>query len=205
MLSKEQKKSSFKKKAIGSTYKIGVIYLNYVVFDLELNSKPFKNSIPNEIIEIGAVKLDNNLQIIDRYQSFIKPKHFSKLFRTIKQKTKIQQTDIDSANSFSQVFNEFKNWVSSDVILFSWGYDDYYHLKSNCLLHGLELPYENNFIDLQKQFSIINKFEKGKYSSLKDALLLLDIPLLEEGLHRADMDAEYTAKIFINVFDKIQF
>jgi len=38
--------------------------MNYIVYDLELNSKPFKSSIPNEIIEIGAIKLNENLQEI---------------------------------------------------------------------------------------------------------------------------------------------
>lgn len=55
--------------------------MNYIVYDLELNSKPFKSSIPNEIIEIGAIKLNENLQEIGMFSSFIKPKYFKNFFR----------------------------------------------------------------------------------------------------------------------------
>ena len=54
--------------------------MNYIVYDLELNSKPFKSHIPNEIIEIGAVKLNDNLQKLDSFSSFVKPRRFNKLF-----------------------------------------------------------------------------------------------------------------------------
>lgn len=179
--------------------------MNYIVFDLELNSKPFKSSIPNEIIEIGAVKLNNKLEVIERFQSFVKPKHFPKLFRTIKAKTKISQVDIDNAKNFNVVLKSFKKWIGKEYILFSWGYDDFYHLKTNCDLYQLNIDWILRFIDIQKQFSRIHNFEKGRYSSLKDALNLLNIPLSEDELHRADIDAEYTAKIFIDIFNKINF
>jgi DNA polymerase III epsilon subunit-like protein len=54
--------------------------MNYIVFDLELNSKPFKSRHPNEIIEIGAVKLNRNLEITGTFQSFVKPKVYKKAF-----------------------------------------------------------------------------------------------------------------------------
>ncbi|SHK13129.1 3'-5' exonuclease [Tepidibacter formicigenes] len=179
--------------------------MNYIVFDLELNSKPFKSKIPNEIVEIGAVKINENLEIIDRFQSFIKPKYFPKLFRTIKKKTKISQVDINNAQSFDTVLNFFKNWIGKEYILFSWGYDDYYHFKTNCTLHELDINWLYKFVNIQKQFAHIYKFEKGQYPSLKNALNKLDIPLEEDDFHRADIDAEYTAKIFIKVFNKLTF
>jgi DNA polymerase III epsilon subunit-like protein len=45
-------------------------------------------------------------------------------------------------------------------------------------------------------------FTAGTRSSLSNALELLEIPI-EEELHRADVDAKYTAEIFIRVFHKI--
>ncbi len=179
--------------------------MNYIVFDLELNSKPFKSVIPNEIIEIGAVKLNDKLEILDRFQAFVKPNHFKKLFRTIKKKTKIAQADIDHAQNFDKVLKNFRKWIGKEYVLCSWGYDDFYHLKTNCQLYKLDIQWLESFMDIQKEFSRIYKLERGRYSSLKDAVNKLEIHLLEEELHRADVDAEYTSKIFIQIFNELNF
>ena len=63
--------------------------MNYIVFDLEWNQcyggQEFVNPrMPSEIIEIGAVKLDEKLNIIDRYESYVKPRLYRKLQPHIK-------------------------------------------------------------------------------------------------------------------------
>ena len=51
--------------------------MNYIVLDLEWNQAAYKADeewkIPFEIIEIGAVKLDENCQIIETFQRLIRP------------------------------------------------------------------------------------------------------------------------------------
>ncbi|CAH2214082.1 3'-5' exonuclease [Tepidibacter aestuarii] len=179
--------------------------MNYIIFDLELNSKPFKSKIPNEIIEIGAVKLNEDLEIVDRFQAFIKPKYFPRLFSRIKKKTNIKQIDINNAKSFKLILKSFKDWLGEDYMLCSWGYDDYYHIKTNCKLHNIKSSWIHEFLDIQKQFSKINKLEKGKTASLSNALTLCDIEIEDTNMHRADIDAEYTCKIFIHLFEKLDF
>lgn len=68
--------------------------MNYIVYDLELNSKPFKSSIPNEIIEIGAIKLNENLQEIGMFSSFIKPKYFKNFFPWLSKKPKLLRSKL---------------------------------------------------------------------------------------------------------------
>ena len=64
--------------------------MNYIVFDLEWNQCPYgkekeNKRLPFEIIEIGAVKLDENRNITDSFQLLIKPEVYRKLhFRTRK-------------------------------------------------------------------------------------------------------------------------
>ena len=53
--------------------------MNYIVFDLEWNQNPDgrkhpDSRLPFEIIEIGAVKLNEKREIIDTFQCLIKPK-----------------------------------------------------------------------------------------------------------------------------------
>ena len=62
--------------------------MNYIVFDLEWNQCPYgkereNRRLPFEILEIGAVKLDENRKIVDSFQEVIKPAVYKKLhFRT---------------------------------------------------------------------------------------------------------------------------
>ena len=177
--------------------------MNYIIFDLELNSKIFKSKLPNEIIEIGAVKVDDKLKQIGEFQAFVKPKIFRKLFPIVKRKTKINQKDIDDAESFKIVLDDFKDWIGGhEYILCSWGHDDFHHMKENCLFNRRSAKWINNHIDIQKHFSSLYGFASGTRSSLANALELLEITV-DEDLHRADVDAKYTSEIFVRIFDKL--
>jgi inhibitor of KinA sporulation pathway (predicted exonuclease) len=172
--------------------------MNYIIFDLELNSKPFKNRHPNEIIEIGAVKLNSNFEVVGTFQSFVRPKIYKKLFKVIKQKTDIKQEDINGAEDFKTVLTRFKEWADKDYILCSWGYDDIHHLRSNCKLYRLSAKWIKRYFDIQKQFSVQNGLPSGQVSSLGNALEVLGVNV-DEKLHRADIDAKYTAGIFVRL------
>lgn len=176
--------------------------MNYIVYDLELNSKPFKSNLPNEIIEIGAIKLDDNLNKIDVFQSFVKPKYFKKLFSLVKNKTQITQENINNAEDFKVVIMKFKQWIGTDSILISWGHDDIYNLSLNCRYNQVKIGWLKKNIDIQKQFSSIFNLPSGQRYSLENALKLMEIET-QDDFHRALIDAEYTAKIFKGIFDKI--
>ncbi len=53
--------------------------MNYIIFDLEFNQQPpdiksdQKPELMFEIIQIGALKLDNNLNTVSTFNSFVKP------------------------------------------------------------------------------------------------------------------------------------
>ena len=68
----------------------------YVIFDLEWNNAyDYKlRKGMNEIIEIGAVKLDEKLNIVDTFKQLIKPKLSSKLSSRFKNLTHISMDEI---------------------------------------------------------------------------------------------------------------
>lgn len=176
--------------------------MNYIIYDLELNSKPFKSKLPNEIIEIGAVKLDSDLKEVDTFQAFIKPQYFKKLFPVVKRKTNITQDDVNNAQSFKDIISEFRKWIGSNFILISWGHDDIHHLLLNCKNHRITTSWLKKNVDLQKQVSSIFEVPAGQRYSLENAINVLDIEV-GENLHRALADAKYTAQIFCKTFDKL--
>ena len=60
--------------------------MNYIVMDLEWNqaiSQKFVKTKPvylsGEIIEIGAVKVDEEFNIIDSYKQYVKPNFYKKI------------------------------------------------------------------------------------------------------------------------------
>jgi 3'-5' exoribonuclease 1 len=176
--------------------------MNYIIFDLELNSKVYKSELPNEIIEIGAIKLNDKLEIIDSFQSFTKPKIHRKLFPLIKRKTKITQESVNNADSFKDVLLRFRDWAGKNFILCSWGHDDIHHMKQNCKLNRLSAKWMKNTFDIQKHFSQAYEAPPGHKYSLTKALEALDIKP-EEELHRAYIDAKYTTEVFIRLSDII--
>lgn len=176
--------------------------MKYIVFDLELNSKPFKNRHPNEIIEIGAVKLNDNLEREGSFQEFVKPRIYKKLFSVVKRKTNITQDDISEAADFKDVLSRFKDWIGNGpYLLCTWGHDDIHHFKQNCQFYHVSAKWLKRSFDIQSHFSKIYDLPKGHRFSLERALEELAIPV-GESLHRADVDAKYTAEVFIRAFDK---
>lgn len=66
--------------------------MNYIIFDLEfnqgfdrVNNKTVSNAkCPFEIIQIGAVKLDSELNIIDTFSSYIKSQIYKDIHPFVK-------------------------------------------------------------------------------------------------------------------------
>jgi len=47
--------------------------MHYIILDLEATCWEEKSDKANEIIEIGAVKLDENLEVVDTFSQYVRP------------------------------------------------------------------------------------------------------------------------------------
>ena len=79
--------------------------MKYIIFDLEWNQSPRgkdgeNKRIPFEIVEIGAVKLDEELNIVDTFSMFIKAQLGKKLHSRVKELTNITNDDITTGVPF---------------------------------------------------------------------------------------------------------
>lgn len=168
--------------------------MHYIVLDIEATEN-------KEIIEIGAVKVNEKLEVVDKYQSFVNPTMNNKLSYFIKKLTKIQQADINNARNFIQVYDEFLNWMGEDVIIVTWGNEDKRFMTHDLELHNIVNQIENKFKNIQVGISrmLLSENDLG----LKSALEKLDI-YQEGNAHRAFDDALNTAKIFIKTFNVIK-
>lgn len=186
-----------------------MLLLKYIVFDLEFNA-PFKidrktkqlkrgntNPLcPQEIIEIGAVKVNEELDIEDTYQQFIKPQLYPKLHPKVRSKTRISIGDLEDGICITKAITSFRQWISdSDYILCSWGLDDINELRRNCKYFGIDTKWIERFRDIQKVTMKHLKLPMGQQLGLKNALLMLNIDI-DNKFHKALNDSVYTAKIF---------
>ena len=176
-------------------------HMNYIVFDLEWNQCPYgkgqeNHRIPFEIIEIGAVKLNSEKQIIDQFQVLIQPRVYKKLHFRTKEIIQLDIKDLEKGEPFYKAIREFMHWCGEDYQFCTWGNTDLLELQRNMKYYGVLqlLKGPIYYLDAQKLFSM--GFEDGE--SRKALEYAVDFLGVEKELdfHRAFADAWYTAKVF---------
>jgi 3'-5' exoribonuclease 1 len=173
----------------------------YLIIDLEATCwENHLNKENMETIEIGAVLVNNDYKIIEKYQTFIKPIKNPILSKFCKDLTSIKQEDIDNAKIFPISFKNFIQWVETkskcdmaNIVFCSWGYYDKKQLIKDCELHNIKYPFQNHY-SLKHIFAETKKLKKPV--GMKKALQICKIPLKGEH-HRGIDDARNIAKIFI--------
>lgn len=174
--------------------------MEYILFDLETTC--WDDDPPTEIreiIEIGAVKLDQFGTFISKFESYVKPLHFPFLSPFCLQLTQISQIEINKAQGFSVVGSEFRKWIGEeDYCLCAWGAQDRRQLVRECLLHQLEYDWVQPYMDVKKQYHYIRKH--SRYFGLKSSLIKEGFEF-EGTHHRAYADTLNMMKIFIKYID----
>ncbi len=181
--------------------------MTIIVYDLEMTVRRKKGQIA-EIIEIGAAKVglvDDVPQIIETFQSFVKPVIVSQLTADTTSFTGITQDDVNGAGSLPQVIRDYTEWMGSEeYFLCAWGPDDQRQLVQECRQQQISTDWIVNHNNLQKMLSKVYKLEKHQQMGLKPALEMLEIPF-SGSHHRAMDDAINTAQILVKLFDQFQF
>lgn len=177
---------------------------NYIVVDLEATCEDRKllsqqkREFDNEIIEIGAVKVNEQGEVIDSFSRFVKPIVEPVLTDYCKELTKIAQRDIDVAESFPSVLKAFQEWIGSDYHLCSWGHYDKKQFKLDCERHQLDTKWVEPHISLKHQYQSIKKLSRGvgvRKALSKEGFKFEGTP------HRGIDDARNIAKIFVKLKD----
>ena len=180
--------------------------MNYIVLDLEFNqSFPFKSGAtaapvvecPFEIIQIGAVKLNDAFQQIDTFNALIKPQIYPRLHPFVEKITGITDEKLRAQSHFSHAFHKFVSFIGEDdAILCTWGVDDIKSLFRNILYYKLDTnSIPNQYLNVQKYASVFLNNEAGQAIGLKNAVTELNLEI-DAPFHDALYDAIYTARVF---------
>lgn len=174
--------------------------MNYIIFDLEWNQSPRGKDgenprLPFEIINIGAIKADEQGNIIDEFSAVIRPKIYRELNHITKDLTGFTMGELNKGKKFTSACDDFIRWCGEDYVFCSWGSLDLFELQRNMAFYKYPLPKAPvYFYDLQKIYSII--YDNGKNCiSLENAVDAMNIPVTTS-FHKALDDAYYTAMVF---------
>ena len=185
--------------------------MQFIVLDLEWNQplsyessayKSVGSKLIFEMIQIGAVKLNERLEIVDSFNQLIQPTHYFKLHPQIKRITQISQEDLEDAPHFPEAFGRFIEWCGEDYALLTWGCDDISVFAQNISFFACKNELGKVY-DLQQMFGDIIDNHKER-QSLKAAMDYYQIePSEEKAFHNAVNDAYYTALVFSH-FDETE-
>ena len=176
--------------------------MNYIILDFEWNNAYYKknHAFVNEIVEIGAVKLDGKFNIIDRFSRVVRSSITKKLSGRFKELTGMTNETMLDGIPFADALNEYKLWAGEHNVTLTWSDSDLYVLYDNCIYFGSgpEDAKIGLYADLQKIFHnelvLMGTPEKNQMS-LSNAAERLGITVSDEELHRAFNDSLLASKI----------
>lgn len=174
---------------------------HYIVLDLEWNQSPDGKegeieNFPFEIIEIGAVRLDEQRRETGEFRGLVRPVVYPEIHYKISAVTHMDQKELEKeGRPFRAVATDFIEWCGEDCVFCTWGPMDLLELQRNMAFYGMEIPFKTPFLyyDIQKLYSLLMGDGKQRIS--------LDIAVKELGIgeewpfHRALYDAHYTGRV----------
>ena len=114
--------------------------MNYIILDLEWDSAyntKYKRFI-NQILQIGAVKLDSDFSIIGTFEETVKSSFSKKVTGRFAKLTGITTEKMLSGLPFDEAVDRYNVWTGTDTVTMTWSDSDLYSIKENeeCLLSG---------------------------------------------------------------------
>ena len=176
-----------------------------IVVDLEMNNIRQKSDArricTNETIEIGAVMLDDNLQEISSFRTYVKPEYNDGIVPKISRLTGITDAMVVNAPKFKEALRMFTNWclgTGDEVTIYAWSDSDFNQIRKEIVLKEYEISedernlLETEWTDFQQEFDGHLGFERQV--SLRMALDMAGIDFSGRE-HDALDDARNTAEL----------
>ena len=179
--------------------------MNYLVVDFEFTFYKRPVGRPRaffaEIIEIGAVKLDESLKECGKLQNFVKPHFFPKHAKDAMDFCMITDADMKKAITFPAMLEKMSTMYEAGNTLFvAWGDSDYKVLDEGCNRHKLENPVlQADYLDLAEAY----KLWRGEENTPGLKTAITEMEVTADGLaHTAFDDAYNTGKVLAKMLEK---
>lgn len=147
--------------------------MNYIVVDLEWNqAMSSKSSVFNklpiklrgEIIEIGAVKLNDDMTPGEEFTIDVKPVYFKRMHYKVKKLTGFDKERLALGYDFPYAFEKFREWCGEEPVFLTWGCDDRGIMEQNIIIHDLDWDWIKDWINLQLIYNMQTDGDKNQKS-----------------------------------------
>ncbi len=186
--------------------------MNYIILDLEWDSVycKAKGGFLNQIIQIGAVKLDESFNFVSSFEQVVKSSISKKLTRRFVELTGITTDIMKQGVLYSEAIAEYNNWVGTNIVTLTWSNSDLYAILEN---NKYFLPknvgmHMELYADVQSYVQAYLREKGNKITnqiSLSLAAEMLDVNPQEFALHTALDDSRLTASLLKKTFVKEKF
>lgn len=179
------------------------MYQQHCVIDLEFTpiSKNFmeeREIVKNEIIQIGAVLLDENYRKISTFSTYVKPVYSTHIKPSVTKLTGITDLDVENAPDLAEALKKLTAWIGSEkkTRVYSWSNTDLYQMEDECYLKDIPFP-ENMYrwMDFQKVYGRLIGYRHQL--SLKNAVTSANGQFIGAQAHTALYDAMATTELLI--------
>ncbi len=183
------------------------MYASHIVLDFEMNpvcgeSEDARTDLCEEIIEIGAVKLNSSGQKVDSFSCMIRPQYSPEILTGITNLTGICIEDVSCAETFGASVGRFSRWIGEEKTrIYSWSDSDLIQFERECRYKNVAFPSNmKKWMDLQAIYPrIMNLSKRRAKVALHIAAKENGIEFDEKKAHRALYDAEKTAELLIQI------
>ena len=176
--------------------------MEYVIFDLEWDSVFYKKEkrFINQILQIGAVKLDGDFNVIDSFTATIRSALSKRVTGRFAILTGITTEKMLAGIPLEQAVKEFNEFSRNADVTMTWSDSDLYTIVENeMLLKNSGISFNMNFyLDLQKlvQAKMRDKGYNSKNQvSLEGAAEFFNVNIDEYSMHTALDDSTVCGKL----------
>lgn len=190
--------------------------MHYVFMDLEMNAiagvyKEERQICRSEVIQIGAVMLDDSLKEISSFNTLVKPAYNTRIYERYEKLTGITTEMVADAPIFEIGLKQFVEWVETiagkEYSIYAWSDSDLKQVKSEIMLKKIAVDES-----IQHMFEQWNDFQQtyDRLFGVSNAISLADA-IKSAGLsfegrqHDALWDARNTAALFMLIKDDEQY
>ena len=178
--------------------------MQFIVLDLEWNQptsyhsavyRRIGDSLLFEVIQIGAVKLNDRFDILDAISIPVRPTHYLTIHPRVRRMTRLGQEELCDAPEFLEAMDRFTDWCGEDYVFLTWGCDDVSVLQQNVDFFQFQRPLPKMY-DIQRLYAQVQGLKANQQKGLKSAMEQLEIQEDEDrSFHNAMHDAYYTALV----------
>lgn len=179
--------------------------MNFVILDLEWNSsysKKYKGFM-SEIIEFGAVRFNDNFEVIDTFSMLVAPQVSKKLTGKVRELTNISSEELAKGGAtYTRVLSKFKKFLGNDILM-TWGTCDILALMENTQYYEKNdrIDFIDRYCDLQVYCAeALGIYNAGRQLGLAPAAELIGIDPADYVAHRALQDSMLSMSIFKNLY-----